>query len=266
MRNGAVFITGGSRGIGRAIALGLASKGTPVAVMARPSLDLDSFEEEASGSKVAAIPMDVSEPASVSEGFAAAAQTIGPPAALLTFAGSTESIGPLAEADPEIWWSAVAVDLRGTMLAAQAALVSMLPTGRGRIVTVYGNLGDHGRPNVSAFACAKAALARLTETLANELAGTGVIALGLHPGFVRTPMTEHLAWSDPGQQWLPDFKEHAEANWGNADPALTAFERILAGDADSLAGRILYATDDVDRVCELAHTNPDLRRLRLGQP
>ena len=57
------------------------------------------------------------------------------------------------------------------MLITQATLRSMLPLGSGRIVTVYGNLGDRGTPNLSAFSVAKAGIARLTETLANEVHG-----------------------------------------------------------------------------------------------
>lgn len=79
----------------------------------------------------------------------------------------------------------------------------MIQQGAGRIVTVYGNLGDDGTGNVSAFAAAKAAIARFAETLVTELEGTGVVALCMHPGFVHTPMTEHLASSSDGRRWLP---------------------------------------------------------------
>ena len=76
---------------------------------------------------------------------------------------------------------------------------------------MYGNLGDRGLPNVSAFAAAKAGVARFTETLANELDGTGVAVIGIHPEFVRTPMTERLAWSNEGRQWLPSFRMPSSA-------------------------------------------------------
>jgi NAD(P)-dependent dehydrogenase (short-subunit alcohol dehydrogenase family) len=83
-------------------------------------------------------------------------------------------LGPLWSADPDLWWQAVAVDLKGTMLTARAAVNRMLPRATGRLVTVYGNLGDRQMGNVSAFAVAKAGIARLTETLACELDGTGI--------------------------------------------------------------------------------------------
>lgn len=64
-------------------------------------------------------------------------------------------------------------------------------------------LGDHGGKHVSAVAAAKAGIARFTETLANELADTNIVALAIHPGFVRTPMTEHLAWSETDNNGFP---------------------------------------------------------------
>ena len=85
------------------------------------------------------------------------------------------------------------------MLCVRAVLPAMLERRAGRVVTVYGNLGDDGREHVSAFAAAKAGVARLTETLANETVGTGVAVLGMHPGFVRTRMTEYLVSSEVGR-------------------------------------------------------------------
>ena len=183
------LVTGARRGIGRLLAVHLARSGSPVVAVARPSVDLDSLNDDAPTLTVR--PADVTDPAAVRAAFAAAVQEVGQPTTVITCAGSIDSLGSVADVDPDRWWSAVAVDLRGTMLVAQAALKWMLPLGRGRIVTVYGNLGDRGTPNLSAFSVAKAGIARLTETLANEVHGTGVVVVGMHPGFVRTPMTEH---------------------------------------------------------------------------
>ena len=213
-------VTGASRGIGRLIALSLARSGMTVIAISRPSEDLNSLQAEAHGSHLRTYAADVTDPAQVQRAFRQAVSDAGPPRLLVTCAGSADALGPIATVDPDRWWRTVSVDLRGTMLCAQAALKWMLPVGAGRIVTIYGNLGDRGTAHVSAFAAAKAAIARFTETLATELDGTGVVALTIHPGFIRTPMTEHLAWSDDGQQWLPEFGQRAEHHWG--DGALTA--------------------------------------------
>ncbi len=254
------YITGASRGIGRLVATSLADDGARVAAFARPSDDLDSL-----GSQVGAvvpIPMDVADPTSVTAAFAKAEEAVGAPTLLVTFAGSMDALGPIASVDPERWWRTVTVDLRGTMLCAQGALSSMLPRGTGRIVTVYGNLGDDGRENVSAFAVAKAGIARFTETLATELAGTGVMAVCMHPGFVHTPMTEHLASSPAGRQWLPEFGHRAANRWGDGASAVDLMRRIVAGDADILTGRVIYAGDDLPALTS-ASGDPELHRLRI---
>jgi NAD(P)-dependent dehydrogenase (short-subunit alcohol dehydrogenase family) len=208
-------------------------------------------------------PVDVADRAAVAEAFAAAVDRAGPPATLVTCAGSIDGLGPVAEVDADQWWSGVAVDLRGTMLTAQEVLRWMLPLRRGRIVTVYGNLGDRGQPNLSAFAVAKAGVARFTETLANELAGTGVIVIGMHPGFVRSPMTEHLAWSDEGRRWLPSFSEHAERHWGTGQSAVALVDQILNAAADTLAGRVIHSDDNLGDLARRAAASPDRRFLRI---
>lgn len=239
----------------------LARAGIPVVAVARPSVDLDSLTDEAPTLTVK--PADVTDPAAVRAAFDAAVQEVGPPTTVITCAGSIDSLGPVVDVDPDRWWSAVAVDLRGTMLIAQAALKSMLPLGRGRIVTVYGNLGDRGTPNLSAFSAAKAGIARLTETLANEVHGTGVVVVGMHPGFVRTPMTEHLASSEDGRRWVPGFGCRAEQNWGNGDSAVELLDKIMAGAADEMAGRIVHTGDNLAELAVRVAADADLRRLRL---
>lgn len=228
--------------------------------VARPSPELGALSHDAPGEFIA-VPADVSDPAAVREVFAVAAER-GSVTTMIACAGSINALGPVAEVDPDLWWSAVAVDLRGTMLTAQAAVRAMTPGG-GRIITVYGNLGDRGEPNLSAFATAKAGVARLTETLANEVRKLGVTVVGMHPGFVRTPMTERIARSDEGRRWLPGFAARAEQGWGSGETATRLLDQILSGAADELAGRVLHAGDDLAQLARLAATSDDLRRLRL---
>lgn len=197
------FVTGASRGIGRLIATSLADDGASVVGIARPSDELRSLSN--GRAPVFPVPLDVTDPDAVVAAFGRAVDEVGAPTLLVSCAGSIDALGPVATADPERWWRTVTVDLRGTMLCARAALSTMLPRGAGRIVTVYGNLGDDGRAHLSAFAAAKAGVVRFTETLASELAGTGVVAVCMHPGLVHTPMTEHIASGADGQRWMPGF-------------------------------------------------------------
>lgn len=257
------FVTGASRGIGRLLALSLAEAGGTVVGFARPSSALDTLAEGGVQGSIHSRPLDVTEPAEVRSAFEKASDEIGVPNLLICCAGSAAALGPILTVDPERWWRNVTTDLRGTMLCVQAVLGPMLRAGSGRIVTVYGNLGDRGSEHVSAFAVGKAGIARFTETLATELADTGVTALAMHPGFVRTPMTEQLARSEEGQRWLPHFGPRAEQHWGDGSSAVALVKQILAGAADALAGRIIHAGDDLEELAEQARDDEDLRRLRI---
>jgi NAD(P)-dependent dehydrogenase (short-subunit alcohol dehydrogenase family) len=195
--------------------------------------------------------------------FARVGAELGTPGLVVACAGTADALGPLWLADPQQWWQGVEVDLRSTMLTAQCTVTRMLATGRGRLVTIYSNLGDQQQGHVSAFAVAKAGIARLTESLACELAGTEVRVLGVHPGFVRTPMTGQLARGDQGRAWLPGFAQTAERRWGDAQPVADLITAIALGAADQLTGRILHPRDDLSALTEQCQSQPDRRRLRL---
>jgi NAD(P)-dependent dehydrogenase (short-subunit alcohol dehydrogenase family) len=258
-------VTGASRGIGRGIALHLASRGAAVAGIARPGDALDSLSDAAGqdGGPVLPVPADVTSPEQVAAAFAEIGTKLGTPTLVVACAGTADQLGPVWSADPDEWWQAVAVDLRGTMLTAWSAIPSMLVARSGRFVTMYGNLGDRQAGHVSAFATAKAGIARLTESLAVELAGTGVLAFSVHPGFVRTPMTEQLAFGPDGRTWLPEFAASAEGRWGDSRRAEQLIEAIACGEADQLAGRVIWVGDDLGELSESCQSDPDLRRLRL---
>ncbi len=85
----------------------------------------------------------------------------------------------------------------------------------------------------------------------------------IHPGFVHTPMTEHLASSSEGRQWLPEFGQRAPEHWGDGTSAVTLVRRIIAGEADALAGRLVHVGDDLAALTSRCHDDAELRRLRI---
>jgi NAD(P)-dependent dehydrogenase (short-subunit alcohol dehydrogenase family) len=258
-------VTGASRGIGKLIAIHLARQGAAVAGIARPSAELAGLPHEADGlpGRLLSVAADVTSAEEVQAAFAQVDAALGNPELVVACAGTADVVGPLWLADPQQWWQAVAVDLRGTMLTAQCAVTRMLAAGSGRLVTVYGNLGEQQQGYVTAFAAAKAGIARLTEALACELADTHVRVLGVHPGFVRTPMTEKLARGDQGRAWLPGFADGAHRRWGDGQPAAELVTAIALGEADELTGRILHPRDNLRVLTEEVRSQPDRRRLRL---
>jgi NAD(P)-dependent dehydrogenase (short-subunit alcohol dehydrogenase family) len=188
-------VTGASRGIGKAIAVHLARQGAVTAGSRGRARIWPRWGGRLTGQPAAFRPFaaDVTSAAEVEAAFARVDAGLGTPQLVVACAGTAGVLWPLWQADPQQWWQAAAVDLRGTMLTAHCAVSRMLAAGRGRLVTIYGNLGDRQRGYVPAFAVAKAGIARLTEQMACELAGTQVRVPGVHPGFARTAMTGQLA-------------------------------------------------------------------------
>ncbi len=250
------YVTGASSGIGNHVVAQLAAEGATVVGIARsnwsPSSDRITVEQA-----------DVSDPEQVGSAFGRAIERVGLPDLVVAFAGVAQAIGPIRSANVNDWWRAVEIDLRGTMLTVREALNVMVPLGSGRVVTVYGNLGDRQGEHVSAFACAKAGVARLTEMAASEVVDTGVIVLGIHPGFVRTPMTESIAFGEAGSTWLPSFGSGAPDRWGGPEAAADLVLRVACGEADELSGRILRINDDFADVADRSQSSSDYRRLRL---
>lgn len=241
------LVSGASRGIGLGMARALVGSGSQVAMLARSSKDLERAAREL-GAQALAVTADVTEPLEVSTAVAGVEERWGPVDLLVHNAGSASAIGPLWEADPDTWWNEVAVHLRGGMLLAHACLPSMIERGSGRIVLVYGNLGDRGAPWCTAFAAGKAGLLRLVDQLHAELDGTGVRVFGLHPGLVWTPMTAALAEDPDKRRWLPNFGERPRDDYGTSQPAGEMLLRIASGDADQLSGLLLGVGDDLGKL------------------
>jgi len=252
------LVSGASRGIGLGLASALVSSGCRVALLARSSGDLVRAAEEF-GDRALPVIADVTAPAEVTRAVGQVEARWGPVELLVHCAGSTSVIGPLWEADPDAWWDEVAVHLRGGMLLARACLPRMIERGAGRVVLVYGNLGDRGSPWCTSFAAGKAGLLRLVDQLHAELEGTGVRVFGLHPGLVWTPMTRALAEDADKQQWLPSFGQRPRDDYGTSEPAGELLVRVAAGDADQLSGLLLGVADD------LGELRDQVDALRAGQ-
>jgi NAD(P)-dependent dehydrogenase (short-subunit alcohol dehydrogenase family) len=259
------IITGAGRGVGRAIAESLADHGAGVALAARSVHELEEVAAsiQAGGGTAVAVPTDVTDERTVASLVATTESRLGSPTLLVNNAGTWRQVGPLVEADLDTWWGDVEVSLKGTFLCTRAALPGMRARGRGRIVNVSSYAAITSGPYATAYACAKAALLRLTDSLAAELDGSGVRTFAITPGFVRTALIERVAASEAGRRFLPELGERQDA----VDPkeAGRLVVDIASGRLDPLAGRFLHVLDDVDELLRRAAevVERDLYTLRL---
>jgi NAD(P)-dependent dehydrogenase (short-subunit alcohol dehydrogenase family) len=181
-------VTGGSRGIGLAIAEALASRGASVSLVGRDRSRLyDAVQSMPAGSNCDAHVCDVADASAVARTFSAIAKAGHRPAILVNNAGIARS-ARLSATDDALWREMLDVNLTGAFHCIRAALPSLLEAASGRIVNVASTAGVVGYPYVAAYCAAKHGVVGLTRALALELASTAVTVNAVCPGYTDTDL------------------------------------------------------------------------------
>jgi NAD(P)-dependent dehydrogenase (short-subunit alcohol dehydrogenase family) len=265
LENKTTIVTGAGTSIGREIALAFARGGARVICVGRRR---ELIEETArqiaqAGGEALAVRTDVTQARDVDELVRATLERFGQIDLLFNNHGSFASVAPVWQADPELWWRDVTINLFGTMLCCRAVLPHMMKRNAGVIINMEGGGGTSG-PSVggSGYGCSKAAVVRLTEGLARELevASSDVLAFVMDPGFVPTDMTRHIATTEGGNRFQPFVRDWLAEGKGFApDACAKATLRLLAVANKDLSGRAFGVTTDWDLVArtrsEIAHDN-----------
>jgi 2-hydroxycyclohexanecarboxyl-CoA dehydrogenase len=188
------LVTGGGRGIGRAISLTLAADGRAVAIGDVRERDAEATAEaiEASGGRAATLAMDVTDGGSVAAGVARARDLLGPVEIVVNNAGWDE-LRPFLETDEAFWDRVIEVNFKGCLRVTREALPGMVDRGWGRVVNIGSDAGRVGSSLESVYAGAKGAVIAFTKTIAREVADAGVTANCVCPGPTRTPMLAAMA-------------------------------------------------------------------------
>jgi 3-oxoacyl-[acyl-carrier protein] reductase len=244
----AAVVTGAGRGIGRAIALAFALEGADVLAASRTLSEVRATAEgvRALGRKALALNVDVADRNQVDWMVAQAVEEWGKVDILVNNAGTYGSIGPLAGNDPEEWVRTVSVNLFGAFYCARAVLPFMIKERRGKIVNLSGGGASSPLPNFSAYATSKAAIVRLTETLAKEVEEFNIQVNAIAPGAVNTKLTDAVlaAGSVAGEEMLAQARRQKETGGASPDRAAALAVFLASDESDGLSGRLISAVWD----------------------
>ena len=194
MENRIALVTGAGRGIGRAIALGLAAEGARVAVTARSLDELENLagEVKAGGGDALVVPGDLSDRSAPARIVRAVTETWGPVEILVNNAGvgSSQNPKPLVDFDDDFWDLTLMVNLTAPYLLTKLVLPPMMERGWGRIINISSIAGRLGGEHGAAYGASKHALLGLTRSTAVEAAPHGITANAVCPGVTRSRLND----------------------------------------------------------------------------
>ncbi|MGE0057429.1 MAG: SDR family NAD(P)-dependent oxidoreductase [Dehalococcoidia bacterium] len=248
------LVTGGGRGIGRAIALRFAEAGAAVGITSRTPEQVDETAAllREMGAKYVAVVGDVAKPEDVQRVVEATERELGPVDIMVNNAGITGPYGPIWEVDAEHWLYTQQVHLGGAFLFTRAVMPGMIERGGGRIITIVSGAGLAVRPFFSGYATTKAAQIRFMEHVAAEGGDRGIVGFAMSPGLVYTELAASTVRDPAAQKWMPQFVERLN---NSTDPdlvetsmsAVTDLALALAtGHADVLNGQHVSPADDLE--------------------
>lgn len=227
--NGKVaLVTGSSRGIGRAMALGLAHFGADLVVVSRNYEECEKTAEEIRqmGRKALSVKCDVTKKSEVGELVAGAVKEFGKIDILVNNAGMNIR-KLLVDYTEEDWDRVLNTNLKGIFLVGQAVARQMIAQRHGKIINISSILGGIGLPNQCAYASSKGGINQLTRVMALELAPYNINVNAIAPAYINTPMV---------QAWLSDPERYAQIV-GN-----TALGRV--GEPEDLIGPVVFLASD----------------------
>lgn len=199
LKDKVALITGGARGIGKAVALAYAREGAKIAICARTESEIDATAREIQGleAQCKGWACDVSSEEEVKNLVEETKKTYGRIDVLVNNAGVMTRPVPLYEVEVKKWDYTIAVNLRGPFLVSKEVVQLMIRQKSGSIINVSSGLGRTGYANFSAYSVSKWGLEGFTQTLAAEVRGQNIRVNSVDPGYVATKMTRFQG-KDPG--------------------------------------------------------------------
>jgi len=242
------IVTGAGRGIGRAIALRLATEGMHVVAVARSRGEIEETCDMArsAGGAATALAVDIRDRASIDDCVSEVVQGIGPIDLLVNNAGSNLAHGPVWDVDADLWRQDIEINLVGTFLFCLAVAPAMIQRKSGRVINIHGGGVSGPLPYDTGYSSAKAAVARFSETFAIEARPHNVQVFPMSPGPVMTQLTRALFEGDTGRRWNGALLQRLEGQWIGPEAAADLALALASGRADSLSGRLIGVFDPLD--------------------
>ena len=248
LKNKIAVITGGGRGIGRAIAEAYAREGADLFLIARTAHELSAAQKDVRkyGGRVEVEPADVSRTEDAEKIRRRIASDFGRADVVVNAAGIYGPIGALEDTDPDEWMKTFSINVFGTMLMCRALLPMMKKQNSGRIINFSGG-GEGPFPRFSAYASSKGAIVRFTESLDREARGNNIFVNAITPGAVNTAFldTALAAGSEKtGEGFYQKLLRQKEEGGVSPEKAAALCVFLASDAARGIGGKVISAQWD----------------------
>ena len=251
LKNRNAIITGGSQGLGKAIAEHFIREGANIVLCARSKPDLAATQAElqklAPRRKVLAHVCDVSNEVQVNDVVEFALRELGSVEVLVANAGVYGPMGPTENVDLNEWRQALDINLFGVLLPARALIPHFKKAGGGKIVVLSGGGATNPLPNISCYAASKAAAVRLMETLAEELREFHVDVNAVAPGALKTRLVEQVLSAGPekvGAAFFAKNKKWAREGATPLELGASLCVYLASKESNGITGKLISAQWD----------------------
>ncbi|MGV3559848.1 gluconate 5-dehydrogenase [Larkinella arboricola] len=234
------LVTGGTQGIGAALARGLGQAGASLIINARTQANVDRFvgELQQEGMEATGVVFDITDTKAVQDAIEDIENRVGPIDILVNNAGVIRRAPAedLTEAD---WHTVIQTNLTAPFLVSKYVGRRMIARQRGKIINICSLMSELGRDSVSAYAAAKGGLKMLTRNLAAEWAGHNIQVNGIGPGYIATPInTEYRAPGNPLNDYI--LSRTPAGRWGTPQDLVGAAIFLASSASDFVNGQIIY--------------------------